>query len=120
MNNPEKLDLIYKLVAEKGGTTEAVTHEFLGSQYARVMHLKEGAIAAMHVHDYDHVSLYVGHVRLMTSKGEDELKGAGAVFIAKGERHAILAVTDSMWICAHPASEIGEGDEVRIERPNVH
>lgn len=116
MDNKKLLDEMYAKVEEWGGQ-EGLKHHFdLGPMYAREVRLKAGESGCMHVHDYDHLSLYVGHVKLITDHGVDELTGAGTIFIRKGERHGIQAITDTLWICAHRAAVVDDLNLVDIRR----
>ena len=107
MNN-NALNALYGSVKEWGGQDSLRHHFDLGSMYAREVRLKAGEVACMHVHAYDHWSLYVGHLQIVTDEGTDELIGVGTVFIARNRRHAICAITDTLWICAHRAENLIE------------
>lgn len=115
MNNKQKLDVMYAEVKAWGDQESLRHHMDLGGMYAREVRLKAGEVACMHVHGYDHLSLYVGHIRLMTDDGEDELIGAGTIFIAKDKRHSVLAVSDTLWICAHRADVVEDLEVVEVE-----
>lgn len=115
MKNAALLDGLYGAL-RSWGNQEGLQFHFVGAMFAREVRLKAGEVSCMHVHDYDHVSLYVGHVRLVKEDGEQEFTGAGAVTVKAGERHAVLALTDSLWICAH---EVAIADPVNFGREGV-
>lgn len=116
MKNAALLDEMYGAVRNWGNQGGLQLH-FVGPMFAREVLLKAGEVACMHVHDYDHVSLYVGHVRVVKEGEHFELKGAGALTIKAGERHGVVAVTDTVWICAHDGDLVDPANLMREAVP---
>ena len=91
-----------------------IVHHFSAGVYAKEMHLPAGHYAETHEHNYDHMSLLVkGRVRVELAGKVTEYNAPAVVHIAAGQKHKILALTDSGWFCIHATSET---DPEKVDR----
>jgi quercetin dioxygenase-like cupin family protein len=82
-----------------------IAHYFSGREYAKKALLQKGMCAQQHVHDYDHLSIFSGHVLVEVDGVAQEYKGIDCLTIAAGKAHKVTALEDSVWFCIHATDE---------------
>lgn len=76
-----------------------------GGVHINKFEIPAGLILVSHCHVYDHPSILAsGEVELWTPDGLQRFVGPTEVKIAAGVKHAIQAITDTVWYCIHAGS----------------
>lgn len=95
-----------------------IAHYFSGREYAKKALIKKGWSAEQHVHEYDHLSIYAGHLLVEVDGVAQEYKGIDCITIAAGKAHKVTALEDSVWFCIHATDETDPSnvDDVILNR----
>jgi hypothetical protein len=73
-----------------------------GGVHINKFEIPAGMILISHCHVYDHPSILAsGEVELWTPEGLQRFTGPTEVKIAAGVKHALTAITDTVWYCIH-------------------
>lgn len=64
------------------------------------MSLPKDAAVAIHVHDFDHLSILAkGRVVIFTDEKRTEHEAGDWIEMKSGARHGIVALEDAVWFC---------------------
>ncbi len=101
-----------------------VEHYFIGDMYVKKMKLSAGEVAITHSHNYDHGSVLLKGMALVTCDGVETVYESGDVIeIKKHVKHSIKALDDIVWLCIHNIPEdlqdLSNIDEVLIQRAEL-
>lgn len=109
---PHNLDHIAKLleleaaIMERGDCLDEVVryeHFFAEGTYTRVMHIPAGAVVTGEIHRASCINIMPqGHLRVSTSEGDREITAPFYGVSAAGEKKAVYALADSIWINVFP------------------
>ncbi len=103
---------------------QEVEHYFIGETYFKKMTLAAGDTAITHAHKYDHGSILIKGMALVTCDGVERVYEPGDVIeIRKHVKHSIKALDDIVWLCVHSIpdnlQDESQIDEVLIERAEL-
>ncbi len=103
---------------------DEVEHYFIGDTYFKKMCLAAGDIALTHSHHYDHGSVLVKGMAIVTCDGIEQVYEPGDVIeIKKNMKHSIKALDDVVWLCIHSIpqdlQDLSTIDEVLIQRAEL-
>jgi quercetin dioxygenase-like cupin family protein len=74
---------------------------------AKQVILMAGMEVIQHKHVYDHLAVLVyGKVTVITDDWKQDFEGPASLVIEKGINHAVVAHTDSLWICIHATQDM--------------
>jgi quercetin dioxygenase-like cupin family protein len=87
-----------------GNVLEDVSINYRGAGiHVKEVVLKEGMEVIKHSHPYDHLSILVyGSVTVTTDDFKMDLEGPTSIVIRANLNHAVMAHSDSLWMCIHP------------------
>jgi quercetin dioxygenase-like cupin family protein len=102
---------------------EVIEHHFIGGTYFKKMSLSAGDIAITHAHNFDHGSILIKGMAIVTCDGIERVYEPGDVIeIKSGVKHSIKALDDVIWLCVHAIPEDLQDlniDEVLIKRAEL-
>ena len=69
-------------------------------------YIPEGLTLEQHEHTYDHFSVVVDGLVAVSVDGGTSIHAKGAIInVARGKKHSVLALEDSIWLCIHNVGE---------------
>lgn len=90
-------------------------HHFCSGMYMKEVSIPAKVELKQHAHHYDHLSILAkGWVSVVVEGVATEHRAPACIKIAAHKRHAVIALTDATWFCAHAVSE--EQDVETIDR----
>ncbi len=83
-----------------------ISHHFSGGVYAKETHIPAGVSLEQHVHSYEHMSVLVSGIVVLSRDSVDETINAPAILtLSGGVVHKVHALKDSVWLCIHATDE---------------
>lgn len=83
-----------------------IYHHFADGVYAKEIRIPAKCYMVKHIHDYAHVSILAqGSVVVGVGETRTQYDAPACVIIPKGQKHIVIAHTDSVWYCIHATEE---------------
>jgi hypothetical protein len=101
-------ELIVALEESINGTGDAIhelptRHHFAHGTYSRELHLPAGVVATGKIHRYSCINIIAkGSLLIFTEEGDYEVTAPFTFVSGPGVKKAGFALTDVVWITAHP------------------
>jgi quercetin dioxygenase-like cupin family protein len=79
-----------------------IAHHFGGKAYAKETRIPAGLRLEQHRHSFDHLSILASGSVVVSVDGVDvEHVAPKCILIQAGKKHAVTALTDTVWFCVH-------------------
>jgi hypothetical protein len=95
-------DALVSLAEGSGDIPPGGEEIICGGVHLNKFRIPAGTVLISHCHVYDHPAILAsGEAELWTAGGLRRLSGPTEVRIGAGVKHAVQALTDIVWYCAH-------------------